>query len=218
MGSPLRLHPAPPLHATSRVSESPPGAAVRLGLLAAVLLALAEGLCRALVSGAVDPAALGPLASPTLDGLDAYWRARGWTLAHPWTVALGTAVGALTLLVAARQGLLLWSRLKARVTGTAFRESVLSFPMRRVDLLRELRAARRATPSSGSRPAEASSAGAGGRCTSPPGSGRRTVTSSGRRGAGRRRACCGPGCSRTPWMARVSWSCPPRAPTRKSGR
>ena len=104
-----------------------------------VLLTLAEGLCRALLTGAVDPAALGPLASPTLGALTAYWRTRAWALAHPWPLGLGSAAGVLLVLVAARQGLLLWSALKARVTGTAFQATALSFPLRRVDLLREIR-------------------------------------------------------------------------------
>src|SRR5262245_12738047 len=113
----------PPLHAASRVHDPPSGLALRLPLLAAVLLFLAEGLCRALASGTVDPAVLGPLTSPVLQILDSYWRARTRTVTNPWTSLLG-ALGVLGFgLLTIRQGVLTWSRLKARVTGTAFREA-----------------------------------------------------------------------------------------------
>jgi hypothetical protein len=121
------------------VRDPPPDLSLRLALLTVVLVALVEALYRALVSGALDPAALGPLASHVLGALEAYWRARAWTLAHPWIASLGAAgVLGLSLLVM-RQGIVCWSRLKARVTGTAFREATLTFPMRMVDLLAELR-------------------------------------------------------------------------------
>jgi hypothetical protein len=121
------------------VHDRRPGILLRLSLLAAVLVTLTEGLCRALTTGTVEATALGPLASPILTALARYWRARGWAGAHPWTASLGTA-GVLGLtLVTLRQSVILWSRLKARVTGTAFREATLTFPMRTVDLLAELR-------------------------------------------------------------------------------
>jgi hypothetical protein len=121
------------------VHDRTPGLAVRLTLLPAVLLALAEALCRALSSGTLDPSTLGPLTPVILATLTAYWRVRAWAGAHPWTATLGTA-GVLGLtLVTLRQSVILWSRLKARVTGTAFREAILTFPMKAVDLLAELR-------------------------------------------------------------------------------
>jgi hypothetical protein len=113
--------------------------ALRLVLLAAVLLTLTEALCRALATGSLEVSMLGALASPILHALNAYWRIRARTLAHPWEVGLGTASLAGLTLVTARQGVVLWNRLKARLTGTAFREATLTFPMRTVDLLAELR-------------------------------------------------------------------------------
>jgi hypothetical protein len=122
-----------------RDSSSSTGLALRLTFLVAVLVTLTEGLCHALTKGALDASALGPLASPVLRALDGYWRARTWTLAHPWTGVVVT-VGVLSLaLLTVRQWVLTWSHLKARVTGTAFREATLTFPMREVDLLVELR-------------------------------------------------------------------------------
>ena len=133
--------PGLPIAPASRVRDSAQSSGIvfRVALLATVLVTLAEGLCRALLTGAVDPAALGPLTSPTFDVLEVYWRSRGWALTHGWTLGLLVLGGVAGILVVARQGLLLWSTLKARVTGTAFQATVLSFPSRRVDLFRELR-------------------------------------------------------------------------------
>ena len=86
--------------------DPPPDLSLRLALLTVVLVAFVEALYRALVSGALDPAALGPLASHVLGALEAYWRARAWTLAHPWTVALGASTALGVVLVAFRQSVI----------------------------------------------------------------------------------------------------------------
>jgi hypothetical protein len=71
--------------------------------------------------------------------LRAYWHERRWALEHRGLAfACGLAI-TITVILVWRQGLILWSRLKAQVSGTAFRAVQLSFPLRQVDLLREVR-------------------------------------------------------------------------------
>ena len=76
-----------------RDSTHSSGLTLRLTLLAAVLLALAEGLYRALADQSLDAGAVGPLASPVFEGLTTYWRARAWALAHPWFAGVASRLG-----------------------------------------------------------------------------------------------------------------------------
>jgi len=144
-----RCAPGLPLARPSPVRDSAhsPGLGLRVVLLATVLFDLAEGLCPALSNGSLAASALGPLASPALRALDSYWRTRSWTLTHPWTAGLVIAAvlgfggrsshSRRWSLLTVRQGIVGWSGLKARLTGTAFREATFTFPMRRVDLVSE---------------------------------------------------------------------------------
>jgi len=127
----------------SPVPEAPdsPGPAplLRLAIAPFLLLACTEALYRAVTSGALDPEPLGAAGAAVLASLRTYWRARSWALHHPWLLGVGGPLAAVAGVLGFRQGLLLWSALKARVTGTAFEAKVLSFPSRRVDLFREIR-------------------------------------------------------------------------------
>jgi hypothetical protein len=113
-----------------------PSLALRVFALCALGLAALEGLTRAIVGGRLPPARLG---SAVLAALRTYWHGRHWALTHPRLAAGAGVALAILGVLAFRQGLILWSRLKAQVSGTAFRAVRLSFPLRRVDLFRELR-------------------------------------------------------------------------------
>jgi hypothetical protein len=71
--------------------------------------------------------------------LRTYWHGRHSALEHRGLAAGAGLAAAVVGVLAWRQSLILWSRLKAQVSGTAFRPAELSFPMRRVNFLRQLR-------------------------------------------------------------------------------
>jgi hypothetical protein len=112
---------------------------LRLAAVGLLGLALLEALLQSVSNGRLRVPHLGRAGPPLLATLRAYWRARHWALEHPWFVGIGVLTSVALGVLAWRQTLLFWSGLKARLTGTAFRPAVLSFPNRGVDLIREIR-------------------------------------------------------------------------------
>jgi type IV secretory pathway TraG/TraD family ATPase VirD4 len=112
--------------------------AVRTTASAALALGVAEALYRAVASRRLPVAPLGPIAPSVLAVLRIYWHGRAICLQHPWLLGLGGLVAAASVVLGWRQGLLLWSSLRARVSGTSFRASDFSFPNYTVSLLQEI--------------------------------------------------------------------------------
>ena len=124
----------------SEEQESGPGGTLlRLLLLLALGLVGVEALYRATLAGHVGLAHLQGIAPALPALLRAYWRWRHWVLFNAWLLVPGLGLAGLGGILAWRQGLILWSRVKAAVSGTAMPPTALSFPTRRVDLLREVR-------------------------------------------------------------------------------
>jgi type IV secretory system conjugative DNA transfer VirD4/TraG family protein len=124
---------------TEQPAQPGPSLALRVLALGALGLVALEALTRAIAGGHLRAARFGPVAPALLGLLRTYWRGRHWTLEHRGLAVAGGGVLAVVGVLAWRQGLILWSRVKAQVSGTAFRAARLGFPMRRVDLLREVR-------------------------------------------------------------------------------
>ena len=80
----------------------------------------------------------GPLAAHLIGHLRtyAYWRA--WCVDNSWLLLVCLLAGTALCIVAVRQALILWNRIKGRVSGTTQKETPLTFPMTKVDLLREI--------------------------------------------------------------------------------
>jgi type IV secretory pathway TraG/TraD family ATPase VirD4 len=111
---------------------------LRATLAAALALGVTEALYRAVVSGALPVAPLGPAAPGVLAALRLYWRGRSAGLLHPWLFGLGGVVALVGGGLCWRQGLIFWSNLRARASGTFFRTSDFTFPSCTVSLFREI--------------------------------------------------------------------------------
>jgi TraM recognition site of TraD and TraG len=129
-----RGHPVP------EPADSPgPSPLLRLGLAVLLLLGCTEALYRAVTSGTLDTEPLGAAGVPILGFLRAYWRARSWSLQHPWLLGVGGPLAAVASVLGFRQALLLWSAFEARIRGTGVQAVPVSFPSRSIELLREIR-------------------------------------------------------------------------------
>ena len=111
----------------------------RLGMLLFLMLALGEGSVQLASSEFIHVgpgAALRPLIRAILIR---YWPIRVWAVHNSLQALVILGCTAAALLIAARYLLILWhNQIVARLTGTHFKARSLSFPTRKVDLLREI--------------------------------------------------------------------------------
>ncbi len=126
---------APRVHSRQR-SRSALG---RLGVLVLVALALAEAAFRSTHRPGTLPGGSPPaLATRLAVELGSYGHWRNTLLEHLWPFALGALVAACLALLGVRQGVIVLSELKARLSGTAVRAVDFTFPSCRVDVVREI--------------------------------------------------------------------------------
>jgi hypothetical protein len=111
----------------------------RLGVLGLLVLAVTEGAYRGAAGGAnLLRSVPGPLAHRVMGDLRAYAYWRSAVLQHWELASLSGLLTALLAVLGVRQLLILSSRMKARLSGTAARPAEFTFPSCRVDILREI--------------------------------------------------------------------------------
>ena len=97
-----------------------------------------EAMSRALVSPTFAGGVLVRRTHHVLPALLTYLQWRKFCLEHTSLVALGALFCLSLILVVWRQGLIAWSKLIARVSGTAFRAAEVAFPTLKFDVIREI--------------------------------------------------------------------------------
>ena len=112
---------------------------MQLSLAGLLLVGACEGAFRYLTGGGKVPDSVpADTAIPLLLRLRTYGLWRSALLAHRWLFGLCGLLAVVAVLLAIRQWLILWSSVKAHLSGTAVRPVDFTFPLCKVDMAHEI--------------------------------------------------------------------------------